>query len=158
MYFDDCKTVEELKKEYRRLAMIHHPDKGGDILIMQAINIEYDERLQYLSDDSGESASYNAFDEFEVGQRYKDIINRIINLPDIEIEICGKWIWVGGDTYQVREQLKTAGFFWASQKRKWYWRPPEQSYKRETRPMEWIRTNYGSISVDRPSVLQIGGD
>lgn len=41
-YFTICKTLDELKKEYRRLAMIHHPDVGGDTATMQAINAEYD--------------------------------------------------------------------------------------------------------------------
>ena len=37
-YFTECKTLDELKKEYRRLAMQHHPDVGGDTATMQAIN------------------------------------------------------------------------------------------------------------------------
>ena len=41
-YFTTCRTLEELKKEYRRLCMIHHPDRGGDTATMQAINSEYD--------------------------------------------------------------------------------------------------------------------
>ncbi len=41
-YFTACKTLDELKKEFRRLAMLHHPDHGGDTEIMKAINAEYD--------------------------------------------------------------------------------------------------------------------
>lgn len=41
-FFTNCATLDELKKEYRRLAMIHHPDHGGDTATMQAINAEYD--------------------------------------------------------------------------------------------------------------------
>ncbi len=41
-YFAQCKNLEELKKEFRRLAMIHHPDRGGDAEIMKTINNEYD--------------------------------------------------------------------------------------------------------------------
>lgn len=41
-YFANCKNLEELKKEFRRLAMIHHPDRGGDQEAMKAINNEYD--------------------------------------------------------------------------------------------------------------------
>lgn len=40
-YFDHCKTIEEIKLEYKRLASIHHPDKGGTLEIMQEINVEY---------------------------------------------------------------------------------------------------------------------
>lgn len=41
-YFTNCHTLDELKKEYRRLAMANHPDRGGDTAVMQAINAEYD--------------------------------------------------------------------------------------------------------------------
>lgn len=48
MYFTECKTLDELKREYRRLAMIHHPDVGGDTATMQAINAEFDARFPLL--------------------------------------------------------------------------------------------------------------
>lgn len=41
-YFTNCTTLEALKKEYRRLCMLHHPDRGGDTATMAAINEEYD--------------------------------------------------------------------------------------------------------------------
>lgn len=41
-YFANCTTLESLKHEYRRLCMIHHPDRGGDTATMAAINDEYD--------------------------------------------------------------------------------------------------------------------
>ena len=41
-YFTECKNLDELKKEFRRLAMLHHPDRGGDAEIMKLINAEYD--------------------------------------------------------------------------------------------------------------------
>lgn len=41
-YFENIATLDDLKKEYRRLAMIHHPDVGGDTATMQEINAEYD--------------------------------------------------------------------------------------------------------------------
>ena len=41
-YFTNCRTLDELKKEYRRLAMLNHPDRGGDEETMKAINNEYD--------------------------------------------------------------------------------------------------------------------
>ena len=41
-YYTTCTTLDELKKEYRRLAMANHPDRGGDEATMKAINAEYD--------------------------------------------------------------------------------------------------------------------
>lgn len=36
-YFTNCRTLDELKKEYRRLSKLHHPDHGGDEATMKAI-------------------------------------------------------------------------------------------------------------------------
>lgn len=41
-YFTNCRTLDELEHEFRRLCMLHHPDRGGDTATMQAINAEYD--------------------------------------------------------------------------------------------------------------------
>lgn len=41
-YFTNCTTLDELKKEFRRLCMVHHPDRGGDTATMAAINAEYE--------------------------------------------------------------------------------------------------------------------
>ena len=37
MYFNNVRTLEELRKEYKRLAKIYHPDCGGDAEIFKAI-------------------------------------------------------------------------------------------------------------------------
>ena len=37
-YFANCTTLDALKHEYRRLCMIHHPDRGGDTI---AIDSDY---------------------------------------------------------------------------------------------------------------------
>ena len=37
-YFANIKTLEELKKEYKRLALENHPDRGGDVEVMKARN------------------------------------------------------------------------------------------------------------------------
>ena len=42
-YFYDCHTLEEVKRKYKELAMLHHPDRGGNTATMQEINLEYEE-------------------------------------------------------------------------------------------------------------------
>lgn len=40
-YFLDVKQKNDLKTRYRQLSLVYHPDKGGDLTKMQAINEEY---------------------------------------------------------------------------------------------------------------------
>ena len=143
-YFENVTSIEELKKAYRKLAFKHHPDRGGDTEIMKAINAEYERLFKELNitNEKGE-AKYNMDDGF------REMINRIINLDGLEIEICGSWIWVSGNTKEHKEALKGAGFFWASQKKMWYWRPEEARVMHSTgiKDMDYIRHMYGSEKV-----------
>ena len=41
-YFKNVKSLEDLKAKYKKLAVINHPDNGGNIEEMQKINAEYD--------------------------------------------------------------------------------------------------------------------
>jgi len=47
----DFASIEEIKKAYRALAMMHHPDRGGDLEIMKKINAAYhvlsDKKAEY---------------------------------------------------------------------------------------------------------------
>ena len=40
-YFLDIKEKSDLKSKYRKLSLAYHPDKGGELKKMQAINEEY---------------------------------------------------------------------------------------------------------------------
>ncbi|GAC1546433.1 MAG: hypothetical protein NVS2B7_21620 [Herpetosiphon sp.] len=40
-WFNHCRTVDEVKAEYRRLCFMYHPDHGGDGSLMQSINVAY---------------------------------------------------------------------------------------------------------------------
>lgn len=42
-------TANELKSAYKRMAIQHHPDKGGDVAYMQRINAAYDKLSNMLS-------------------------------------------------------------------------------------------------------------
>ena len=37
---NDCKTLDEVKAQYKKLAKQYHPDLGGDTATMQEINKE----------------------------------------------------------------------------------------------------------------------
>jgi hypothetical protein len=41
-WFQNINTLDELRTAYRKLAVRHHPDKGGSTADMQEINAEYE--------------------------------------------------------------------------------------------------------------------
>lgn len=138
-YFKSIKDLESAKKQYKKLAMKYHPDRGGDEEIMKAINNEYEILVEKLSADDKQSQS---------AMIYKDILDKIINL-DVKIEIIGTWIWVSGDTYKYRKELKETGFYWASKKKKWYYREDNEkcSYSHGSVPFWKIKAKYGSSII-----------
>lgn len=41
-YFKSVRSFEDLKKQFRELLKINHPDNGGNVEVMKEINVEYD--------------------------------------------------------------------------------------------------------------------
>lgn len=144
-YFQNCKTLDELKKQYRRLAMQYHPDRGGDTATMQRINAEHDALFEVLKKQHNASA-----DEYhqttETAEEFRDIITALLNLDGLTVELCGSWLWIGGETKQHKEDLKKFGCRWSQNKQKWYWHHAEPGHKwhRGTASMGEIRRKYGS--------------
>lgn len=144
-FFVNCNTLEELKKQYRRLAMQHHPDRGGSLEIMQQINAEHDELFEMLKKQHNAKA-----DEYhqttETAAEFRDIIELLMKLDGVIVELCGSWIWCSGDTKPHKEALKAAGLRWSQNKKQWYWRHEEEGHKwhRGNKTMDQIRRKYGS--------------
>lgn len=145
-YFKKCKTIEEVKGLYKKLALENHPDRGGDTATMQAINAEYAFACAFVLKSSGFTDS-EADEHIRLSEEYRQVVEQIINLPGIVIEVVGHWIWVTGDTYTVRKELKEAGLFFASKKLAWYYRSDEFKTKGGKKTLDEIRDKYGSERV-----------
>lgn len=155
-YFATCTTLEALKHEYRRLCMIHHPDRGGDTATMAAINQEYDEAFQRLQSGRAAQQTAEAHEAEEAPEAFRAVISRLVILAGINIEICGSWVWVTGNTYPNREALKAAGLRYSKGKAAWYWKPEgSRSKARRQYSMTEIRQLHGSerVSTRPASVL-----
>lgn len=140
-YFKDCKTLNEIKKHYKVLALRHHPDRpGGDKNVMQEINGEYHRIIK----DPFWTKDQQTTEEQQDSLKYPEIINKIINL-DLVIEVIGNWIWLSGNTWKYKGKLKEVGFVYSSQKKMWYWRPTAwKSTNHEPWSISAIRKRYGS--------------
>ena len=155
-YFENYLTTDEIKTRYRQLAQLHHPDHGGDTATMQAINAEYAYHMAQATrtERPGKTeAEYASMDA--VNEAIRAAILAIITLPGIKIEICGLWVWVSGDTRPVKDQIKAAGYRWASKKEKWYFAGVPTS-GRGRMEMDEIRDRYGSTNVQSKPFTQMG--
>ena len=143
------RTLEELKKQYRTLAMKHHPDCGGSTADMQSINAEYDVLFAKLKDihTAADGSTYKATTT-ETPEQFKNIINRLIVLEGINIEIIGSWLWVTGNTYQHKEIIKSLLFRWSSSKKAWYFHGDNyHKTSRKTFTLDEIRDLFGSQTI-----------
>ena len=149
-YFKDVQNVKELKKEYHKLVLKNHPDKGGDHETMVAIVLEYEWAIKNLFDKdgnrlggakaNGSTSHYN----FEA-DGFREALDKLMQLDGLDIEVCGDWIWVGGNTLANKDAIKAAGCRWAKAKRLWYWRPEGYvKMSRRTCSMDKIRELHGS--------------
>jgi hypothetical protein len=147
IYFNGCRTIDEIKAQYKKLAKENHPDHGGDTATMQAINTEYAFACAHAI--KGENLSAEETEaKIKFSEQYREAIEKIINLPGIMIEAVGFWIWVTGNTYPVRKELKAANFFFASKKLAWYFRSDEYKAKGGKKSLEEIRRKYGSEKIN----------
>lgn len=144
-YFINCQNLDEIRRKYKELALLHHPDRpNGDTVTMQFINNEYE---YCIKNPFFFNQEHQKHQEKTIHlEQFKDIIDKIICLPGIQIEICGRWIWVSGNSYPVRATLKAAGMKYARKKYQWYWHAPDEKKFRRTKTysMQNIREKYGS--------------
>lgn len=144
-YFAGVNTLDELKAAYRRLSLKHHPDCGGDEETMKAINAEHDELFEILKKKHNETA-----DEYhkttETPEEFRNIIEALLKLDGLEVELCGAWLWIGGNTKKHKAELKKAGCRWSNNKKLWYWRHPEDGahWSKGKKSIGEIRAKYGS--------------
>ncbi|NDO52089.1 J domain-containing protein [Lachnospiraceae bacterium MD335] len=165
-YFNNVSTLEELRRQYKELLKRFHPDNPqGSTQATQEINAEYD-RLFKLLKDKHESKSDKTADstntkqseysknmyDWENDKSLREVLQKIINFDGIEITICGQWLWISGNTFNYKNELKEIGFKWASQKKMWFWHGEAFRKKsRKTLSMEEIQSYYGSTKVQTDS-------
>lgn len=139
-------TNEEVRAAYKTAAKKYHPDiNPAGAEMMKLVNAALDILKECTSSKTEEQTDEN----------YGDVLNAalsaIIDLEGLDIEICGSWIWVSGETWTHKGALKAAGFRYASKKKKWNFRPTTwKSSSRGNWSMDEIRNRHGSARPARP--------
>ena len=143
--FKGVEGINEAKKIYKTLAKKLHPDVGGDEESFKLLNAVYNDLVEhkiYFSND------------IKLDIELEKIISLILHFENISIELVGSWIWVSGDTKEIKDKLKELGFKWASKKKMWYY--GEMKSKNPTpKSMEEIKSKYGSEILKSKAKKQI---
>lgn len=145
-WFTAVSNMEELRGQYKALALKNHPDIGGSVKAMQEINAEYDTLFARLKAERKEYEGFHAYDKNEEDEAFRAVLAQIVSY-NITIEIIGSWIWCF-DSYSCKEKLKEMGFKYAPKKKAWCWH--FGNYKRCRKAeasLDEIRAQYGSQKV-----------
>ena len=132
--FSEVTGINEAKKDYKTLAKKLHPDVGGSEEEFKILNSVYTDLIEnkiYFSND------------FKIDLDLEKIISQILHFENITIELVGSWIWLSGDTKEIKDKLKELGFKWASKKKMWYYGEMKGKSHGE-KSLDEIKDKYGS--------------
>ena len=156
-YFKNVGTLEELRKQYKTLLKKHHPDCGGSEETTKEIIAEY-ERIfkelekgdKYDRNDSKATEAHKTTYDAKVDAELRAAIERIIHFEGLKIEIVGYWLYVSGQTWAVKEELKSAHYWWSPSKKVWYWGGSDDFKPNGSRghTMSRNRAKYGSEIIE----------
>lgn len=145
-WFGAFQSVEDIKKEYRRLVMKYHPDHGGNEDQFKEIQDEFEKLLETFvwasfsgyEKETGKEASGNAF-------VFADILKKVIHF-NIRIEIIGYWIYAF-ESFEYKDKLKTMGFWFSKKHRAWVYSGGKKGKFRTNFSLDEIKKNHGYQSI-----------
>lgn len=148
-YFETAtiSTLDDLKKQYFKLAKIYHPDAGGETKAFQDLQKEYEFLIRKVLSGSTLNAEEQN-NEIVIDEILRAAIDAIVHLPGLEINLVGKWIWVCGNTYPVKDTLKNNGYVFFKKDNVAYWVfKGVESKSRDGTSMDDIYNAYGKKPI-----------
>ncbi len=146
-YFSNCTTLDEAKALYKKLAFELHPDVSG-----RDSKAEFQEMQNQFEAFKPQTEKYQTEFESHNAAHFMQIINDLMQIKhDIEIEICGSFIWISGDTRSAKDKIKAVQSEafkpaqWHRKKFVWFFAPADyRKFSSKEFDMEEIRNKYGS--------------
>lgn len=156
-YYTNCKTIEDVKNEFRKLCKALHPDNGGDAEAFKAMMADYTEAFNRLKNIhvNKDGDTYEK-ETAETPEQFADIINKVIYFDGVNVEIIGSWVWLSGNTMTYKDEIKAAGFWWSKSKKAWYYTGEETHTKRRGHySMDGLRDKWGTVKVEKEEQAKI---
>ena len=149
-YFNDCKTIEDVKKAFKEHAKRLHPDSGGDAEEFKRMMQEYEAAFNRCKNVHA-SASGETYEKEtkETPEQFAEIINKVIFFDGVKVEIIGSWVWLSGNTMLYKDEIKAAGFWWSKSKRAWYYSGDGHRMRRGHYSLNALRDKWGSVEVEK---------
>lgn len=148
-YFENARTLEDVKQLYKKLARELHPDcnPGKDTTAeFQMMQQQFEEAFKRLRNIhvNKDGETYEKETE-ETPEQYAGIINALLKLDGLMIELCGSWLWITGNTKEHHEAIKALGFKFSKNKCAWYFHfEPYRKHSKNSVSLDKIRSMYGS--------------
>lgn len=155
--FENIMNFADLRKAYHAESRKAHPDMGGSNEAMAKVNADYERAVKRIertgerfanADQQQETPEWQHQTTAEDMADYADILQKLFSIDGIEIELCGSWLWISGNTREYKEQLKEWGCKWSNNNKAWYWYSGEYHRKSRKRyTMDEIRDLHGSERI-----------
>lgn len=154
-YFNNCYTAEDVKERFKKLAFELHPDNRPDnpeaTREFQDMNAEFKAAYNRLKNvhrtKDGETYTETRADHMATdnGERFMEVFYSLMKCDGLILEVCGRWLWITGETYHHKDTIKALGCFFSSSHKAWYFNgETERKRTRKSTDMEIIRQTYGS--------------
>lgn len=157
-FFQGITSKADLKKAYVKLMKENHPDNGGDPEICKQINVEYEYLFGTLPKEAAkDEKKLDPEKEIKLDKEVRSLIDKVIHMTGTDIEIVGWWVWIDGDSYQWRDELKGYGFRWSKSRKKWHWTPYKTGYRKNQKKKDFdeLRGLFGSMKIEKDELPRL---
>lgn len=151
------KDLDSLKKQYQKLAKRYHPDAGGTTVQFQDLQNEYEKLRNSILKGSSLNKEQQE-NEIQIDEAIRKVIDALVTLEGINVELIGKWLWVSGNTFAVKDTLKSAGLIFIKKDGVPYWvYKGVESSSRGGTSIEDIKAKYGVHKMDLKQSKKLSG-
>jgi len=156
--------MDEATREYKRVIFSVHPDRRPKdeqetaTRETQELNAEFADfcahfaahaarQRQEAAHAEGKKSAADFHDIDGLTEILRQKIEAALNMG-LNVELCGLWVWVTGETKAHKEELKALEFKWAHKKAAWYF-AGVPSFNRSEKSLDAIRAMYGSQKFEK---------